>query len=125
MELQDSKLTVQKSLFPAGYEKHNSLQDQKSRVSACERKAILDLPANVEIDMPLSGMEGNDFTAETILPLKTAIPGELVFWNLYASFFLILKKCVSRAGYWKINLHPNELVPFSFGMKIRKIGILS
>ncbi|CAO2829148.1 unnamed protein product [Amaranthus hypochondriacus] len=70
----DSELTVQKSLFPAGYEKHNSLQDQKSRVSACERKAILDLPANVEIDMPLSGMEGNDFTAETILPLKTAIP---------------------------------------------------
>ncbi|XP_010683284.2 AMP deaminase [Beta vulgaris subsp. vulgaris] len=69
----DSKLSAQKSsAFPAGYENINSMQDQKSRVAACERKAILDLPANVELDMPSTG--GNDFTAESVLPLKAAMP---------------------------------------------------
>ncbi|XP_021747706.1 AMP deaminase-like isoform X2 [Chenopodium quinoa] len=70
---QDSKVTVQKSpALPVGYENHNTMQDQKSRVAACDRKAILDLPANVEIDMPSTVAGGND--AETILPLKAPIP---------------------------------------------------
>ncbi|XP_021731135.1 AMP deaminase-like isoform X3 [Chenopodium quinoa] len=69
----DSKVIVQKSpALPIGYENHNTMQDQKSRVAACERKAILDLPANVEIDMPSTVAGGND--AETILPLKAPIP---------------------------------------------------
>ncbi|XP_021747707.1 AMP deaminase-like isoform X3 [Chenopodium quinoa] len=69
----DSKVTVQKSpALPVGYENHNTMQDQKSRVAACDRKAILDLPANVEIDMPSTVAGGND--AETILPLKAPIP---------------------------------------------------
>lgn len=73
----DSKVTVQKSpALPAGHENHNILQDQKSRVAACERKAILDLPANVELDMPSTGAGGDDVSAETILPLKAAIPEE-------------------------------------------------
>ncbi|XP_021844653.1 AMP deaminase isoform X2 [Spinacia oleracea] len=71
----ESKVTVQNSLpLPVGYENCNSMQDQKSRVAACERKAILDLPANVELDMPSTGAGGNDFSAEAILPLKTAMP---------------------------------------------------
>lgn len=79
MEFQESKVTVQNSLpLPVGYENCNSMQDQKSRVAACERKAILDLPANVELDMPSTGAGGNDFSAEAILPLKTAMPGELI-----------------------------------------------
>ncbi|XP_074309782.1 AMP deaminase-like isoform X2 [Silene latifolia] len=45
---------------------------QKHRVAACERKAILDLPANVEIDMAPTEAEENDFN--TVLPLKAAIP---------------------------------------------------
>ena len=54
----------------------NRVPDQKSRVASCERKAILDLPANIEVDMSPTGDEQNDFTADTVLPLKAAIPGE-------------------------------------------------
>ncbi|KAK9750841.1 hypothetical protein RND81_02G225800 [Saponaria officinalis] len=60
----DAKSTVPKaSALP---------QTQKRRVTACERKAILDLPANVEIDMAPTEAEENDFN--TVLPLKAAIP---------------------------------------------------
>ncbi|KAL2904317.1 AMP deaminase [Bienertia sinuspersici] len=72
---QDSKLTIQKSpTLPDGYGNHSNMQDQKSKVASCDRKAILHLPANMEVDMPFTGAGGSDFTSETILPLKAAIP---------------------------------------------------
>lgn len=75
---EDGKTTVQESLAsPAKCHYENGVPDQKTRVVSCERKAILDLPANIEVDMSPTGDEGNDFTADTVLPLKAAIPEPL------------------------------------------------
>lgn len=52
------------------------MKNQKSGVIAFEQKAILDLPANATLDISLTN-DGNDFTVDTMLPLKAAIPEPL------------------------------------------------